>query len=143
MSNKKRISIFVLFALFITIVYLLSNIDDFNRKKAEKLYSATSVVIINAKGENLKLNNNETQELVDSMGSVPLSKDVDRMKTPFNNKMKFYINDRVIYEIHFGMPSGFNKNSQVIIKNKPYVIQNSFYKKLSAIAEKYNLNLDL
>jgi len=77
------------------------------------------------------------------MGSLPLSKDVDRMKTPFNNKIKFYINDRVIYEIHFGMPRGFNKNSQVIIKNKPYVIQNSFYKKLSAIAEKYNLNLDL
>lgn len=143
MSNKRRITIFVLLAMFIAIVYLFSNIDDFNRKKAEKLYSVTSVVIINAKGENLKLNNIETQELVDSMGSVPLSKDVDRMKTPFNNKMKFYINDRVIYEIHFGMPSGFNKNSQVIIKNKPYVIQNSFYKKLSAIAEKYNLNLDL
>jgi len=43
MSTKKRITIFALLAMFITIVYLLSNIDDFYRKKAEKLYSALVV----------------------------------------------------------------------------------------------------
>jgi len=56
--------------------------------------------------------------------------------------MEFYINDKFIYEIGFGMPSIFNKNSQVIIKNKPYIIQDSFYKKLRSIEEKHNFNLD-
>lgn len=91
MSFKKRIIVFSVLALIITVSYILWNLDDFYRIKGEKLYSATSVSIINTKGESVTLDSVETQELVDSMGSLPLTKANDRIKTPFTNKISFIL----------------------------------------------------
>jgi hypothetical protein len=141
MYLKKRAISFSILALIIALSYILLNIDDFNRSKSEKLYLATSTDIINERGEHLTLNNIETQELVATMGSLPLSKDIEIYKSSYRNNMKFYINDNCIYELNFSTPE-FDMKTQILIKNKPYIINKNFYNKLLQLEEKYNYNLD-
>lgn len=142
MYSKKRVITYSIVVLLITVSYILWNIGGANRSNVEKLYKATTIEIINIKGEILTLNKIETQELVDAMGSLPLSKDVGKIKTPFTNNMNFYINAKRIYRLNFGMPSIFDTNAQVVIKGKPYIINKSFYDKLEQLKDNYNFHLD-
>ncbi len=142
MNDKKRIVVFSILMLIITVSFVLWNLDDYRRAKMEALPSATSIVIMNAKGESIELNHLETQELVDSMGSLPLARDAAKIKTQYKNKMRFYVDDKLIYELSFGMPIMFDKTGQVLIKNRPYRVNKSFYDWLMYLGEKYGFDLE-
>lgn len=139
MVKIKKIPIIFMFLVIIVACWWY----NFGFNNHDEIYLADKVRIININKEILELNAVETQELADSMG-LPLIKDNrGRVKTPFDNEIKFYIGNRCVYWMYAGMPEIFDTDGQVIMYRKPYRISSSFYKTLEKLAEKHGFSLKI
>jgi hypothetical protein len=86
MKKYLKVSISI---VVIALIVLGSYIGYINSNKSD-LSSVNKIVITNIHGKELELDYNETKELINSMGELPLEKENDRVKTPFHNVIKFY-----------------------------------------------------